>query len=75
MSCEYCKGMLIAGAEGHFMIGKRTLHSRNGDTVIQPIMRYEASDWVFSSEIEVDDHIVIKFCPMCGDSLNDGGEA
>lgn len=40
MSCEYCKGMLIAGAEGHFMIGKRTLHSRNGDTVIQPIDKY-----------------------------------
>lgn len=72
MSCEYCKGKLMFGADGYFMIGERTLHRRDGNTVIQPILKYEASEQVFSSEIEIYDHIVIKFCPMCGDSLNDG---
>ena len=50
--CEYCEnGKLICGGNGYFRITKRTLRRRDGETQEQPILRYEASDDVFSAEI------------------------
>lgn len=72
--CDYCEqGKLIFGGDGYFRIGTRTLHRRDGETQEQPILRYEASDDVFSTAIEIDDHFVINNCPMCGREL--GGDA
>lgn|GEM_PF-4335015 len=68
--CDYCEnGKLICGGDGYFRITKRTLRRRDGETREQPILRYEASDDVFSAEIEIDDHFVINNCPMCGRDL------
>jgi hypothetical protein len=72
--CEYCEhGKLIFGGDGYFYIGTRTLRRRDGETQEQPILKYEASDDVFSTEIQIDDHFVINNCPMCGREL--GGDA
>ena len=68
--CDYCEqGRLIFGGDGYFHIGTRTLRRRDGETQEQPILKYEASDAVFSTEIEIDDHFVINNCPMCGRGL------
>ena len=73
--CDYCEqGKLIFGGDGYFRIGTRTLHRRNGETQEQPILKYEASDAVFSTEIEIDDHFVINNCPMCGRKLRGDAE-
>ena len=69
--CEHCKP--IFGGDGYFYIGTRTLRRRDGETQKQPILKYEASGAVFSTEIEIDDHFVINNCPICGREL--GGDA
>ena len=69
MSCEYCSGKPMAGSDGYFVVSKRRLRRRDDSEVTQPILRYEASDSLFSSDVEIDDHIVIRHCPMCGEEL------
>lgn len=72
--CEYCEhGKLIIGGDGYFYVGKRTLRRRDGEVQEQPILKYEASDSVFSFDVEIEDHFVINNCPMCGREL--GGDA
>ena len=73
--CDHCEhGKLIIGGDGYFLVGKRTLRRRDGETQEQPILKYVASDDVFSTEIEIDDHFVINYCPMCGRELKGGAE-
>ena len=71
MSCEYCKdlnGSLMSGCEGEFFIDTRTFGAAAGPHK-EPILRYVASDEIFSTDVEIDDNIVIRFCPMCGEEL------
>ncbi len=67
--CKYCNHELMYGSEGSFQIRTCMLHKRDGSVVEQPILGYEASGEVFSTELIVEDHIVIKYCPMCGRKL------
>lgn len=75
VSCEYCRdlnGRTIGGDDGFFFVSKRTLRRSDGAIQVWPILRYDASDEVFSCDIEIEDHVVINYCPMCGADLTEG---
>lgn len=73
MSCQYCKdlkGEFMPAGDGEFQVFFRRY--RRGDSeIVQPIIRYIASADVFGCDIDIDDHIHIKYCPMCGERLVD----
>lgn len=71
MSCMFCKdlkGELIYGNDGTFQITKRSMFE-DGEETVQPIVNYYAFDRVFDFDVEIDDHFVIAYCPMCGEKL------
>ena len=76
MSCDYCKaGHTLCGSDGSFRVGYRTVRHMNGSKSSEPIIKYCAWDSVFATDIEIEDHVVINYCPMCGEKLGeDGGE-
>lgn len=59
----------MMGAEGYFLVNHRTLHKRDGSTVKEPILEFYASTELFNCDVTIDDHVVIKHCPMCGGEL------
>ena len=71
MSCKYCenlRGEFMPACDGEFQVCYRR-YWRGDDEVTEPIIRYIASADVFGCEVEVDDHFVIAYCPMCGEKL------
>lgn len=70
MSCKFCNGNnALVGSDGWFLVSSHTLRKRDGSVEVQPIIRYTISGEIFGTEVEVDDHAVIRYCPMCGGEL------
>ena len=71
LSCKYCEnlsGEFMPASDGLFQVFSRRYRRGDGE-VVRPVIRYIASADVFGCEVEVDDHFVIQYCPMCGEKL------
>ena len=70
MSCGLClRRELKYGSDGSFGILKRVAHRRDESTIEEHILEYTACADVFGTDVELDDHFTIRYCPMCGEKL------
>lgn len=70
MSCQFCSGSKDAllptvGGVGRFYLAGYETCDDQGWSITVPCIRYEAEDMIFDHPINIEDHVLIHYCPMC----------